>query len=113
MAGVLTQSNPARGANPIPSRPVRFFHAGLSPMRKLVALALDGGPRFLSELQRAFDEGDAVLPVDLRLAPKARQRLLEAMRPAVVVTDDGTRQELPDPLPVEEGDVLVMATSGT
>lgn len=82
-------------------------------MRELVALALPGGPQFVTELGRAFDEGDAVLPVDLRLSEPARARLLEAMRPAVLVDESGERRRLDGALPVEEGDGLVMATSGT
>jgi len=38
-------------------------------MPELVALAVPGGPRFVDELRRAWDDGDAVFPVDLRLAP--------------------------------------------
>ncbi len=80
----------------------------------------------MEELKRAWDAGDAVLPVDLRLAAPARRRLLESLRPAVLVTGAGTgrlgakappagrgAQVLADPLPVEDGDALVMATSGT
>jgi O-succinylbenzoic acid--CoA ligase len=112
MAGLLTRSNPP----PAQSRYLQTEPLGLAgvfAMRKLIALALEGGPLFLGELQRALSEGDAVLPVDQRLSGRSRQRLLEAMRPAVLVTSNGERHELPDPLPVEEGDVLVMATSGT
>jgi O-succinylbenzoic acid--CoA ligase len=95
-------------------------------VRRLVALAMPGGPGFVEELERAWDAGDAVLPVDLRLALPARRRLLEAMRPAVLVTagsrgkpgleahrSDREAEALADPLPVEEGDALVMPTSGT
>jgi O-succinylbenzoic acid--CoA ligase len=82
-------------------------------MNRLVALALATGPRFVDELKRAFDEGDAVLPVDLRLAAPAIERVLALMRPAVLVAHDGERTVLDDPRPVEPGDGLVMATSGT
>ncbi len=82
-------------------------------MRELVALAIPGGSQFVTELRRALYEGDAVLPVDLRLSEPARARLLEAMRPAVLVDESGERRRLDGALPVEEGDGLVMATSGT
>jgi O-succinylbenzoic acid--CoA ligase len=49
-------------------------------------------------LQRAWDDGDAVLPVDLRLPQPAVDRLLQAMRVDERVEDD---------------DALVVATSGT
>ncbi len=83
------------------------------PVRRLVAVAMPAGPRFVEELERAWEAGDAVLPVDLRLAPPARRRLLEALRPAVLITGGGPVVALSDPEPVEEGDALVMATSGT
>lgn len=81
-------------------------------MRELVALALPGGPSFVAELQRAFDEGDAVLPVDVRLSAPWRRRLLEALKPTYLVDESG-RRKLDGGRPVEEGDALVVATSGT
>jgi o-succinylbenzoate---CoA ligase len=80
---------------------------------RLVAVVAEGRPAFVERLQRAWDAGDAVLPVDPRLPAPAVDGLLEGMRPAVVVAGDGTEQRRPDPLPVEEGDALVVATSGT
>lgn len=82
-------------------------------MRRLIALGMPAGPQFVRELRRALDSGDAVMPVDLRLSPAARARLLSAMRPAVLVEESGARHQLADQLPTEEGDALVMATSGT
>ena len=49
-------------------------------------------------MQRAWDAGDAVLPLDPRLPGPARAAVLAAARP-----DE----------PVEPGDALVVATSGT
>jgi O-succinylbenzoic acid--CoA ligase len=82
-------------------------------MRELIALVLPGSPRFVDELRRAWDDGDAVLPVDTRLPEAARDRLLDAMAPAVVVDEHGTRSRRAGARPVEAGDALVMATSGT
>lgn len=80
---------------------------------RLVALHLTPGPGFVDALQRVWDDGDAVLPLDPR-APRAHtESLLASLRPALLLDDDGSRAELPDPLPVEEGDALVVATSGT
>jgi O-succinylbenzoic acid--CoA ligase len=59
---------------------------------------MPGGLAFVEALQRAWDDGDAVLPVDTRLPPAAVDRLLESM-----LLDE----------PVQEGDALVVATSGT
>ena len=39
--------------------------------------------------------------------------MLEALRPTRIVGSDGEQHALPDGLPVEEGDALVVATSGT
>ncbi len=82
-------------------------------MPSLVALALPGGPAFVDELRRAWDAGDAVLPIDPRLPPPAAERLLESLRPIAVVDADGDRSHRPGGLPVEPGDALVVATSGT
>lgn len=56
------------------------------------------GQAFVDGLQRAWADGDAVLPLDPRLPAPARSAVLAAARP-----ED----------PVEEGDALVVATSGT
>jgi len=81
--------------------------------RRLVALDLPGGPGFVDALQRAFDEGDAILPVDQRLPPPARRRLLAALRPEEILTASGPiTPELPG-RPVNDGDAVVIATSGT
>jgi len=81
-------------------------------VRDLIAFDLPGGAHFVDELQRAWDAGDAVLPLDPR-APRAHtEAVLAAMRPAAIRTIDGTVR-LADPLPVEDGDALVVTTSGT
>src|SRR5262245_16763998 len=73
-------------------------HAMLSPVRRLVPIDLPGGPDFVDALRRVWDDGDAALPIDRRLPRAAVDSLLDAMR-----LDD----------PVEEGDAVVVATSGT
>jgi O-succinylbenzoic acid--CoA ligase len=62
-------------------------------------VAIETGPGFVDALRRAWDAGDAVLPVDSRLPGPARAALLDAM-------DPGGRA-------IEPGDALVVATSGT
>jgi len=57
-----------------------------------------GTGEFVDRLRRAWDDGDAILPVDPRFPPPARGRVLAAARP-----DE----------PVAEGDAIVVATSGT
>jgi O-succinylbenzoic acid--CoA ligase len=81
-------------------------------MAELVAIDLPGGDHFVTALRRAWDEGHAVLPVDQRIGADARSRLFEALAPHRVVGPAGTAK-LPGGRPVEDGDALVMATSGT
>jgi o-succinylbenzoate---CoA ligase len=66
-------------------------------MPRLVALDA-AGDEFVAGLIAAWEDGDAVLPVDPRLPAQARERLLARLRAG----DD-----------VEPGDALVVATSGT
>jgi O-succinylbenzoic acid--CoA ligase len=65
---------------------------------RLVAVEAHPGPAFVDALRRTWDAGDAVLPVDPRL-PRAAAHAL--------------RDDLGDGDPVEPGDALVVATSGT
>ena len=67
-------------------------------MPRLVVLEARGTTAFVDGLRAAWDAGDAVLPLDPRLPGPARRAVLAAARP-----DE----------PVEPGDALVVATSGT
>jgi o-succinylbenzoate---CoA ligase len=78
----------------------------------LVAIDLPGGPQFVWQLRAAWDEGNAVAPLDQRLAPPARERLLDMLRPAWVVTVDG-RVPRAGALPMDDGDALVVPTGGS
>ncbi|NNE11517.1 MAG: long-chain fatty acid--CoA ligase [Ilumatobacter sp.] len=82
-------------------------------MAELIALDLPGGPAFVDELERVWDEGDAVLPVDQRLPDLARRELLDRFGASAVVTDRGHRTDLARGVPVEPGDAAVVATSGS
>lgn len=66
-------------------------------MNRLVALDLPGGPEFVDQLRRIWDDGDAAFPVDQRLPDLTKQSLLDRFRVGQ---------------PVEPGDALVVATSG-
>ena len=81
-------------------------------MNELVAVDLAGGPAFVDALVRAWDDGDAVLPVDQRLPAPSKAALLDSLRPGVVV-GPGTRQRRFGAVPILPGDALVVATSGT
>jgi O-succinylbenzoic acid--CoA ligase len=82
-------------------------------MRELVALEAVGGDWFVGALRRAWDDGDAVFPLDPRLPGPARERALSAMAPARVVHPDASPTERPGARPVDDGDALVIATSGS
>lgn len=86
-------------------------------MPELVAIDLPGGPGFVAALQRAWDSGDAVLPVDQRLPPAGKEALYDALAPSAVVVPGASsgveRTVRAGGRPVEPGDALVMATSGT
>jgi len=79
---------------------------------RLVALDLPGGPSFVDALRRVWDSGDAVFPLERRLPAAARAELLARMGVAAVVTTDG-ETALAHGVPVERGDALVIATSGS
>ncbi|HUO48521.1 MAG TPA: fatty acid--CoA ligase family protein [Acidimicrobiales bacterium] len=82
-------------------------------MPELVALELPAGEAFVDALRRVWDAGDAAFPLDPRLPPPAAADLLRAMAPGAVVGADGERRRLEAGRPIEPGDALVVATSGT
>ena len=79
---------------------------------QLVALDLPGGQEFVDALRRVWDRGDAAFPVDQRLPAPAQHALLAAMAPASAIDASGERAVLGG-RPVEPGDALVVATSGS
>ena len=84
-----------------------------------MAVVAHGGPGFVEVLREAWDEGDAVLPLDPRLPMPVLQRLLTVLQPTVVdpyATDllpAGLRVEEPGSVRTLDGDALVVPTSGT
>jgi o-succinylbenzoate---CoA ligase len=80
---------------------------------RLVALDLPGGQTFIEALKRCFDAGDAVWPVDQRLPIARRAELVAALRPGAVIASSGRLETLEGGIPTEDGDALVVATSGT
>lgn len=79
---------------------------------ELVALLLPGGPSFVDAVRRAWDAGDAVLPLDPSLPRRHLEDLVRTLAPGRIVDTDGTRRH-DDGRPVSEGDAVVIATSGT
>ncbi len=82
-------------------------------MARLIAVVAEGRPAFVDALSRAWDDGDAVFPLDPRLPRPAADALLEDLAPSVRVDIDGESHPRPGGLSVEGGDALVMATSGS
>lgn len=78
-----------------------------------MAVAVSGGPEFVEVLQRIWDRGDALLPLDPRLPPAAVERLLDAMQPSALIDAAGDESKRAGGRPVEDGDALVVATSGS
>ncbi len=68
---------------------------------------------FVDALRAIWDTGDAAAPLDPRLPVAARRTMLDVLRPTRIVGSDGEQHALPDGLGVEEGDALVVASSGT
>ena len=79
-----------RGSGPcVPSvcgRPARW-HAGV--VHELIALLMPGGDDIVAAVQRSWDAGDAVLPLD-PTAPRAHlDRVIAELAPTMVVEADG------------------------
>ncbi len=80
-------------------------------MNELIALALPPGDDFVSELVRAWDNGDAVLPLDPASPAAVRDRILSTMAPSKVI--EAGAVHLRQGIPTEPGDAIVVTTSGT
>ena len=82
-------------------------------MHSLVALDITPSHNFLDLLNKTWDEGDAVLPIDQRLPQSAKQQLVKDLGASWIVANDGNKVKLDNGYQVDEGDALVIATSGT
>ncbi|HEY4610398.1 MAG TPA: AMP-binding protein, partial [Ilumatobacteraceae bacterium] len=80
-------------------------------MPDLVAIDLPGGPGFVDALRRIWDNGDAAFPLDRRLPPAERKSVLATIRPCQLIDERGVHTMEGDE--VDDGDALVVATSGT
>jgi len=79
----------------------------------LVAIDLPGGPDFVEVLKQVWGRGDAILPVDQRLSPRAKRAVLLSLAPSWIVGPDLCWTRLEGGRDLEEGDAAVVATSGT
>ena len=83
-------------------------------MTQLVAIDLPGGPEFVATLARVWDRGDAAFVVDRRAPRSAQTELLAAVRPHAVIGERGSSPHHgPTAPPLDTGDALVVATSGS
>ena len=80
-------------------------------MNDLVCLDLPLGAAMTGRIERAWNDGDAVFPLDQRLPAPERKRVLDATRPTVIF-DGSTDTPVPGD-PIDSGDAVVVATSGT
>jgi len=84
---------------------------------RLIALDMPAGDDLVANVVRAWQSGDAVLPVDQRLPLAARRELLAHLAADVVIsTNEVTAlspERPPSLVPLADGDALVIATSGT
>ncbi len=80
-------------------------------VNELICLDMPCGPQMVDRIRQAWDAGDAIFPLDQRLPAPARSLVLSAVSPTVVATIDGDTSI--KGRPIEIGDAVVVATSGT
>ena len=80
-------------------------------MNELICLDMPCGPQMVDRIRRAWDDGDAVFPLDQRLPIPARTVVMNAVKPTRVATVSDETTLSGDS--VETGDAVVVATSGT
>lgn len=85
----------------------------MRPVSTVVALDIAPGPRFVETVRRCWDHGEIVVPLPRNVPDAWRAAVIDATAPQVLIGNDGERRSLADGRPGEEGDALVMATSGT
>ena len=78
-----------------------------------MALTLRAGPAWVDALERVWADGDAVAPVDGRAPAHHTAGLMAMLAPGAVIGDDGVRRAVDGGRPTDDGDAVVMATSGT
>ena len=82
-------------------------------MARLIALDMPASTTFVDLVQGAWSNGDAVLPIDQRLRPAGKKILLDAMAPSEIIDASFTASSLPNGRPMQDGDALVIASSGS
>ena len=82
-------------------------------MARLIALDMPASQTFVDLVQRAWSNGDAVLPIDQRLRPAGKKMLMDTMAPSEIIDASFTASPLPNGRPMQDGDALVIASSGS
>lgn len=82
-------------------------------MNLLVAIDMAACSNFAEALKMIWDSGDAALPIDQRLPIESRQKLAVQLKASSVIDKNLERISLSNAQPVEQGDALVIATSGS
>lgn len=82
-------------------------------MVSVTALAMPANERFVATLEAEWSSGSAVAPIDHRLTGSELQRVLEVLAPTSIIGPDGDRTLLESGRPAQDGDALVVATSGS
>ncbi len=82
-------------------------------MARLIALDMPGCHQFVETVLRIWDNGDAVLPIDQRLPDAAKKSLITSMAPAGIIDSHGAATAFAESRAMEDGDALVIATSGS
>lgn len=72
---------------------------------------MPNGAAFVDRIKKAWDEGDAIFPLDQRLPYPAKKELIGFISPTIVSTIAGDEHVVGRP--VDSGDAVVVATSGT
>jgi len=80
---------------------------------RLIAFDMPASKTFVDLVQRAWSNGDAVLPIDQRLRPAGKKMLMDTMAPSEIIDASFTTSSLPNGRPMQDGDALVIASSGS
>ncbi|MFW2381975.1 MAG: AMP-binding protein, partial [Acidimicrobiales bacterium] len=82
-------------------------------MADVTALAMPATPTFVDILQAEWERGAAVAVIDHRLGGPELTRVLDMLAPTEVIDSDGERTRRSSGRRTEDGDALIVATSGS
>ncbi len=82
-------------------------------MAGVTALAMPANSLFVAALLSEWDRGCAVAPIDHRLDGSELHNVLDTLAPTAVIGPDGERTQRRSGRSTEDGDALIVATSGS